>query len=85
MFFAKNARISSPTYPCEAKGENGEKEEGNEHKKDSLVQPKKGDVFSIPASSSSSFPYSSPKGMNRIITKFQWLLFFKSICLILYA
>ena len=73
LVLCKNARISSPTYPCEAKGENGEKEEGNEHKKDSLVQPKKDYVFSIPASSSSSFPYSSPKGITTIIIKFQSL------------
>ena len=55
---------ASTTYACKAKKEDGEKEEGNEHKKDSLVQPKKDDVFSVPASSSSSFPYSSPKGIN---------------------
>ena len=60
----KRASIST-TYSYEAKREDGEKEEGNEHKKDSLVQPKKDDVFSVPASSSSSFPYSSPKGINR--------------------
>ena len=72
MFFCKNARISSCTYPCKAKGEDREKEEGNQHKKDSLVQPKKDDVVSVPASSS-SFPYSSPKGKNKMIAAFEMI------------
>ena len=57
----KNAQPLEIYLPIAAQVKNGEKEEENRSKKDSLIQQKH-DTPSVPASSSSLFTYTSVQG-----------------------